>query len=83
MVGLIDLQILSIIPFLGAIASLFGFGAVLLMAWRTFRQPSAAQPLREPAGDAADGHLTLEEPGSTGRRVPCGRAGRASHGARR
>ena len=47
-VGLITLQILSIIPFLGAIASLFGFGAVLLMAWRTFRQPSAAQPLVSP-----------------------------------
>ena len=48
MVGLITLQILSLIPFLGAIASLFGFGAVLLMAWRTFRQPSTTQPLVSP-----------------------------------
>jgi hypothetical protein len=47
-VGLIVLQIVTIIPFVGAIASLFGFGAVLLMAWRTFRQPSAAQPVVSP-----------------------------------
>ena len=61
-VGLVTLQILSIIPFLGAIASLFGFGAVLLMGWRTFRQPSAAQPLVEPCGDPGDGRLILEDP---------------------
>jgi hypothetical protein len=47
-VGLLVLQLLSIIPFVGAIASLFGFGAVLLMAWRTFRQPSQAQPIVSP-----------------------------------
>lgn len=47
-VGLIVLQILSVIPFVGAIASLFGFGAVLLMAWRTFRQPSTTQPAASP-----------------------------------
>ena len=37
-----------LIPFLGAIASLFGFGAVLLMAWRTFRAAVRAQPLVSP-----------------------------------
>jgi hypothetical protein len=47
-VGLIVLQIIGIIPFVGAIASLFGFGAVLLMAWRTFRQPSTTQPAPTP-----------------------------------
>jgi len=40
--GLLILQIVSIVPFVGAIASLFGFGAVLLLAWRVFRQPSSA-----------------------------------------
>ena len=47
-VGLIVLQILGIFPFVGAIASLFGFGAVLLMAWRTFRQPTTARPVTSP-----------------------------------
>jgi hypothetical protein len=36
-VGLLILQIVSVVPFVGAIASLFGFGAVLLVAWRVFR----------------------------------------------
>ena len=43
--GLIVLQVISLVPFVGAIASLFGFGAVLLLAWRIFRQPSAARPV--------------------------------------
>lgn len=47
-VGLIALQVISLIPFVGAIASLFGFGAVLLLAWRTFRQPSPARPVTSP-----------------------------------
>lgn len=47
-VGLIVLQIIGIIPLVGAIASLFGFGAVLLMAWRTFRHPSTARPVTSP-----------------------------------
>ena len=46
--GLIVLQIVSLVPFVGAIASLLGFGAVLLLAWRTFRQPSAARPVTSP-----------------------------------
>jgi hypothetical protein len=53
-VGLIALQVIGLIPLVGAIASLFGFGAVLLLAWRTFRARrggeavaprSAAQPM--------------------------------------
>ncbi len=37
-VGILVLQVLTIVPFVTAIASLFGFGAVLLLAWRTFHQ---------------------------------------------
>ena len=37
-IGILIMQILAIIPFFSGIASLFGFGAVLLLAWRTFRQ---------------------------------------------
>ena len=47
-VGLIVLPIISIVPFVGAIASLFGFGAVLLLAWRTFRQPSIPRAVTSP-----------------------------------
>jgi hypothetical protein len=36
-VGLLILSVLSIWPFLSAIASIFGYGAVLMLAWRTFR----------------------------------------------
>ena len=36
-VGLILLQVAAIVPLVTAIASLFGFGAVLLLAWRVFR----------------------------------------------
>ena len=46
--GLVILQIISLIPFVGAIASLFGFGAVLLLAWRVFRQPSQPRPVTTP-----------------------------------
>ena len=47
--GLVVLQLISIIPFVGAIASLFGFGAVLLLAWRVFRQPSQPSPITTPS----------------------------------
>lgn len=47
-VGLIVLQVIALVPFVGAIASLFGFGAVLLLAWRTFRQPTTSQPVMTP-----------------------------------
>jgi len=43
--GLLILQVVSLVPFAGAIASLFGFGAVLLLAWRVFRQPTPASPI--------------------------------------
>ncbi len=35
--GIVVLWVLSIVPLATAIASLFGFGAVILLAWRTFR----------------------------------------------
>jgi hypothetical protein len=40
--GLIVLQVAGIVPFVVPIASLFGFGAVLLLAWRTFQQHGAS-----------------------------------------
>jgi len=46
--GLVVLQVISMVPFVGAIASLFGFGAVLLLAWRGLRQPSQPRPLTTP-----------------------------------
>ena len=36
-IGILLLEVMSVIPFVGAIASLFGFGAVLLLAWRVLR----------------------------------------------
>jgi hypothetical protein len=52
-IGVIALQVLSIIPPLTAIASLFGFGAVLLLVWRTFRGPRGAAAVTY--ADAATG----------------------------
>ena len=48
-VGILILQVLGIIPPAAAIASLFGFGAVILMAWRSFRgaQPGATEVPRQ------------------------------------
>jgi hypothetical protein len=46
--GVIVLWVISLVPFAGAIASLFGFGAVLLLAWRTFRGTSTSQPVPRP-----------------------------------
>ncbi len=46
--GLVILQVISLVPFVGAIASLFGFGAVLLLAWRTFREPSQTRSVMAP-----------------------------------
>jgi hypothetical protein len=44
-IGLLIMQVLSILPPVTAIASLFGYGAVILLAWRVFRgTPSAAAP---------------------------------------
>jgi hypothetical protein len=36
-IGLVVLQVLGIWPVFSMIASLFGYGAILLLAWRTFR----------------------------------------------
>jgi len=36
-IGLIILALMAILPILPAIAALFGYGAVLMLAWRTFR----------------------------------------------
>jgi hypothetical protein len=48
--GLLILQVLAILPFLSFIASLFGFGAVLLLAWRTIRTGSTPMSaIRQPA----------------------------------
>ncbi len=53
-VGLLLLQIISFVPFAGAIASMFGFGAVILLTWRAFRHhepgPAAARQAPLPAG---------------------------------
>jgi hypothetical protein len=36
-IGILLLEVMTLIPFVGAIASLFGFGAVLLLGWRVLR----------------------------------------------
>src|SRR4029077_20885351 len=46
--GILILWLISFVPFVGAIASLFGFCAVLLYAWRTLRRPSTTQPVVTP-----------------------------------
>lgn len=49
-IGIVLLQILTIVPLVTGIASLFGFGAVILAAWRSFRGGSQqAQPMTGPA----------------------------------
>jgi len=45
-VGVIVLAFAGVLPFVGAIATLLGFGALLLAAWRTFR------PETTPLGEA-------------------------------
>ena len=47
--GLIVLLVAGIVPFVVPIASLFGFGAVLLLAWRTFMQHGATPVVTPPA----------------------------------
>ena len=56
-VGLVVLEVVGILPLVSAIATLFGYGAVLLLAWRTLRS--------EPAG-ISDGPPRP----SAGRRAP-------------
>jgi hypothetical protein len=52
-VGIVAMQVLSIIPPLAAIASFVGFGAVILYAWRTFQGRSQAAPAPSFAGSPA------------------------------
>jgi hypothetical protein len=40
--GVIVLAFAGVIPFVTAIATLFGFGALLLAAWRTFRHEASS-----------------------------------------
>ena len=40
LIGVVVLAIAGIVPFVSAIATLFGFGALLVMAWRIIRPPT-------------------------------------------
>jgi hypothetical protein len=55
-VGLVVLEVVGILPFVSAVATFFGYGAVLLLAWRTLRAdptgPSTVTPLRAPMPSA-------------------------------
>ena len=42
LVGVVALAFAGIVPFVGAIATLFGYGALLLMGWRILRPPTPA-----------------------------------------
>ena len=45
-VGLLVLELVGIVPLVSGIATLFGYGAVLLLAWRTLRsQPTGSTPV--------------------------------------
>jgi hypothetical protein len=49
-VGILILEVLGILPFIPMIATLFGYGAVLLLAWQTIRTGSMPMsPIRQPA----------------------------------
>jgi hypothetical protein len=41
-IGMVVLGILNIVPFVAMLATLFGYGAVLVLAWRVFRAPTVA-----------------------------------------
>jgi hypothetical protein len=45
-VGVLTLDVVGIIPIVGGVAALVGFGALILLAWRTFREsPVASVPV--------------------------------------
>jgi hypothetical protein len=44
LVGVIVLAFAGLVPFVSAIATLFGYGALLLMGWRILRPPAPAAP---------------------------------------
>jgi len=51
-IGMVVLGVLNIVPFVAMLATLFGFGAVLVLAWRVFRAPTVgatAAPAATPA----------------------------------
>ena len=48
-VGVIVLALAGIVPFVSAIATLFGFGALLLIAWRILRPPTTTVTSAGPA----------------------------------
>jgi hypothetical protein len=51
-IGMVVLGILNIVPFVAMLATLFGYGAVLALAWRIFRAPTVgatATPTTTPA----------------------------------
>ncbi len=52
-IGILLLEVLTVIPFVGAIASLFGFGAVLLLCWRVLRGDRQATTTQFAAPTAA------------------------------
>jgi hypothetical protein len=57
-IGVVVLAIAAVIPFVSAIATLFGFGALLLTAWRTFRHeasPAGSSGSPQPAVSAGQG----------------------------
>jgi hypothetical protein len=45
-VGMVTLEVIGILPLVSAIATLFGYGAVLLLAWRTLRSSTTGSPIR-------------------------------------
>lgn len=47
-IGLIVATLISLIPLVGAVISLFGMGAVTLAGWRTFRTPESPAPVAGP-----------------------------------
>ncbi|HEY4632771.1 MAG TPA: hypothetical protein VIH00_02555 [Candidatus Limnocylindrales bacterium] len=51
-IGMVVLGVLNIVPFVAMLATLFGYGAVLVLAWRIFRAPTVgatAAPAATPA----------------------------------
>ena len=52
MIGVIVLAFAGIVPFVSAIATLFGFGALLVIAWRILRPPTPQLGTAGPAQPA-------------------------------
>jgi hypothetical protein len=52
-IGVLVLQVLAIVPLLSGIAGLFGYGALLIVVWRTFRGTPAPAPTLVPPPAAA------------------------------